>query len=188
MQVLELFAQFLGDNPEMEQEALSVTATAAEAHLTAILTAYNAVLAQKSTVKSLGTARTTAVNLLRKTLINLKGELTTLIGNDDPRWLEFGFNIPNMVERPEAPAGVLAVLIGPTAVSVKWNAAPRAQYYRVWLKVAGDENGFVHMGSPADLDYILEGLPANSTVEIKVSAVNSGGESAASEVATVALM
>ncbi|MDB6024436.1 MAG: hypothetical protein JWM68_659, partial [Verrucomicrobiales bacterium] len=43
----------------------------------------------------------------------------------------------------------------------------------------------VAVGSPADLDFTLENLPAASTVEIYISAVNNGGESQLSEKVTI---
>jgi fibronectin type 3 domain-containing protein len=80
---------------------------------------------------------------------------------------------------------VIAVLIGPNAVAVKWTGAARAEYYRVWKKVVGVDEEFIALNSPHDLDYTIEGLPANATVQIVVTAVNNGGESAKSEVVTV---
>ena len=57
--------------------------------------------------------------------------------------------------------------------------------YRVWIKIHDAEVDYTAIGSPSDLDFTLENLPANSTVDIVVSAVNNGGESAVSDVITV---
>ena len=99
----------------------------------------------------------------------------------DPRWLAFGFNLPGAQETPDVPANISAVLVGPTAVAVKWEASARASYYRVWMKVHGTEGDYTAVGSPADLDFTIENLPANTALDIVVTAVNDGGESAVSE-------
>lgn len=75
-------------------------------------------------------------------------------------------------------------LIRPTAAAVKWDASARAQYYRVWSKVHGTEGENIAAGLPADLDFTIENLPANSLIDIIVTAVNSGGESATSNAPT----
>ena len=94
-------------------------------------------------------------------------------------------NKPGALETPDEVENVLATLIGPTAAALKWGPTPRAQYYHVFKKVVGVDTEFILVGSPADLDFTLEGLPANSTVEIYVTAVNNGGESAISETITL---
>ncbi|MDB6026989.1 MAG: hypothetical protein JWM68_3212, partial [Verrucomicrobiales bacterium] len=55
----------------------------------------------------------------------------------------------------------------------------------VWKRVIGLDAEPVAVGSPADLDFTLENLPAASTVEISISAVNNGGESQLSEKITI---
>ena len=44
---------------------------------------------------------------------------------------------------------------------------------------------FVLVDTRADLDFTLEGLPRNATIQVALSAANSGGESAKSAVVTV---
>jgi hypothetical protein len=79
----------------------------------------------------------------------------------------------------------LSQFFNTTAAAVKWNTAARAEYYRVWIKVHGSTEDYAAVGSPADLDFTNENLPASSTIDIVVSAVNNGGEFAVSEVITV---
>jgi fibronectin type 3 domain-containing protein len=83
------------------------------------------------------------------------------------------------------PRNVVAVLVGPTAVSVKWDRAARAGHYRVWKRELGVDEQFVAVRSTGDRDITIEGLPHNATIEIAVSAVNNGGESARSAVVTL---
>lgn len=68
-------------------------------------------------------------------------------------------------------------LIGPTAVAVKWDPSTRAGYYWVWIRVHGPNTDYTVVGTPADLDFTIENLPSNSTIEVMVTAVNNGGES-----------
>ncbi len=72
-------------------------------------------------------------------------------------------------------------------MALKWDAAARADYYRVFKKVLGVDEDFVAVGSPADLDFTIENLPANATVEIQISAVNTGGESQRTASVTIAM-
>lgn len=99
----------------------------------------------------------------------------------DGRWLEFGFKRPGVKSVPAVPKGVTAVLIGPTAIAVKWPPAARAAHYRLWLKIIGQDSELVWIATTTDLDALLESLPSNSQVEIALSAANSGGESAKSQ-------
>ena len=55
----------------------------------------------------------------------------------------------------------------------------------MFKKVQGVDTEFILVGSPGDLDFTLENLPANSTIEIYVTAVNNGGEGVASEKITI---
>ena len=114
----------------------------------------------------------------------LISELETVLDPNDSRWLAFGLNIPGAPATPDVPSHVTATLTGSTA-AMKWNAGARADYYRIWQKVHGVDDDYVSVGSAADLDFDVSSLPANSTVELAVSAVNDGGESQLSAAVTV---
>ncbi len=185
---LETMAETMGifftDNPTLELPPRVTALRAAELY-DGISNARTAVESQKTVVKDLLTVRNGKVTELYNLLMVLVGELDITLDPMDARWLSFGLPIPGIVRTPEVPAGLIAVLIGANAVSVKWNRATRAKYYRVWKRVVGVDEGFIPVGSPADLDFIMEGLPGNSDVEIAVSAVNASGESALSVVTLV---
>jgi hypothetical protein len=122
---------------------------------------------------------------LKERLSSLLSELTHLLDPMDDLWVSFGFKKPGATPTPDVPQGLVAVLVGPTAASLKWEAAARAEHYRVWKKVIGVDEDLVAVGSPADLDFTLEELPSNATIEIAISAVSNGGESAKSSVTTL---
>ncbi|MBA4149571.1 MAG: fibronectin type III domain-containing protein [Verrucomicrobia bacterium] len=144
-----------------------------------------AVAQQKEVVNQAITTRNEKITALDQGLRTLLSELHQVLDPLDARWLAFGFKKPGAKAIPDVPQNVIAVLIGANAISVKWEGAARAAYYRVWKKVIGVDADYVSVGSPADLDFIMEGLPGNSQVEVLVSAMNNGGESQMSTVVLV---
>ncbi len=170
-------AQFFTNNPTLEVAGMNVTAARAQALLDALTAAQNAFAAQDMAVETAVIVRDGKFVDMKRCIANVVKELTLRLDPLDPRWLRFGLNIPGADETPDTPEAPTATLIGPTAMALKWTAAARAVYYHVYKKVVGVDEDFVLAGSPADLDFTIEGLPANATVEIQISAVNSGGES-----------
>ncbi len=126
-----------------------------------------------------------AFALLLKMLRGLVKELSLTLTLDDGRWTAFGFNAPAAKERPETPTNVTAVSVAENAMAVQWDKAPRAEYYRVRIKVVGVDEEPKVVGTPSDTDFMFEELPADAVVEVTISAVNKGGESALSEVVMV---
>jgi hypothetical protein len=185
LRLLESLQAFFTTNPTMEWAGRNITAAQAGILIDAINTAKNAVLNQRANVDILMSDRDVKFEAMRKGLRDLINELVTLLDPMDARWLSFGFNKPGADETPDVPTGLVAVLIGPNAAATKWGASARAAYYRVWMKVHGAATDYVAVGSPADLDFTLENLPAASVIDIALSAVNDGGESALSEPITV---
>ncbi len=171
-------------NPTQEVGTL-ITAARAQALIEALQAAEAAVVSQDAEIKSMIVIRDAKFDTLCKRISNVYQELRMQLDPLDTRWLKFGFNMPGADETPEMPTGLLATLIGPTAVALKWEAAERAAYYRIYKKVTGVDQDYVAVGSPADLDFTIENLPAGSTVEIQITAVNTGGESSRTEAVTV---
>ncbi len=185
LQFLRHYKDHLQRNPAAEIPVKNFTAENLGDLCEQLTAARGAVNLQETVVSDLMTVRDEKAKKLRKRVRDVINELDMRLDPLDDRWLAFGLNKPGAEEKPEIPMNVSAILIGPTAASIKWDASSRAGYYRVWMKVHGSDAEYAAMGSPADLDFTLENLPANSTVEIVVSAVNSGGESAKSEVITI---
>ena len=175
--LLERMVAFFTANPALEVASQNITAADLHAVLDTLKAARKAVSDQETVVENLLAVRNEKLEVVRKALRGLFDELSNQLDPLDPRWKAFGFNLPGAEETPDTVTGVIATLIGPTAIALKWDAAARAQYYRVFKKVVGVDEEFVAVGSPADLDFTLEGLPMNATVEIQISAVNDGGES-----------
>lgn len=183
--VLLKFKAFFTTHPDLEDESRNITAAQCQALYDQLVAAESAVNLQEDEVDTLVNTRDLALETMRTRIRSLMAELSTCLSPLDPRWLAFGFNKPGATETPDIVQGILATLIGPTTAAVKWAASARADYYRIWFKVHGSEADYVAVGSPADLDFTIENLPAGSTLDIVVTAVNNGGESPVSEVITI---
>lgn len=127
-------------------------------------------------------ARDALVKALNKRLRDLIKELKMRLDPMDTRWGAFGLNMPGAKLRPETPTQVTVEVIGLNAVAIKWPPVPRAEYYRVWAWVDGENADPIPVGTPRDPDFTFENVHAD---RLAVSAVNSGGESARSEVVLV---
>jgi hypothetical protein len=181
LELLQKMAAFLTANPTREVAALNITGAQALLLYTTFSEASAAVTLQESVVGILMDDRDAKYSALRGRVVQLVDELSYVLSPLDQRWKAFGFNKPGALETPEVPEDISVVLIGTNAAAVKWGASPRAEYYRIWMKVHGAAGDAVAVGSPADLDFTLENLPPATTVDISVSAVNNGGESQLSE-------
>ena len=184
--LLQTAQAYLTANPAVEVAALNITAARAEDLFNTLRDARGAVNVQSMLVGNLQEARDAAALKLRIRLRGLINELTQGIGPLDQRWVAFGLNMPGAAETPDVPVDVHAILISNTAVTVSWDGAPRADYYRLWRRIVGVDAELVAVGNPGETSLTLIGLPANAQVEIAVSAVNSGGESQKSAIVTIA--
>ncbi len=175
---------YLTANPTLERVDLMTAAMIGTA-LDNLTNAENAVKLKESAVGTLLSGRKQKEKALRLRLRWVIDELGRVIDPLDDRWTAFGLNKPGLKETPAVPTKLSVTLRNNVAASLKWKGAARAGYYRVWIKVNGVDQDMRAVGSPADLDFTIENLPANSTIQIAVSSVNNGGESALSEVVTV---
>ena len=171
-------------NPTQEMAPL-ITAAHAQSLLDALKAAQNAVMAQDVVINTAMEVRDAKFEALKKRISGVYQELRMQLDPLDQRWENFGFNKPGADETPDQVTGVKVTLIGPTAAAVKWESSQRASYYRVWMKVHNTEGDYTAVGSPADLDFTIENLPANTALDIIVTAVNNGGESSVSDVITI---
>ena len=184
-EVVRSLKAYFTANATAAVEQLDLTADRANTIVQTIEAAQVAVNVQVTAVKTLLELRKDKEAAMASRLSGLVEELGRKIEPLDPRWMAFGLKMPGSKQIADVPQNIIAALIGPGVVAVKWDASARAEHYRVWKKVVGVDENPVAVGSPLDLDFAIEGLPANSTIEITVSAVNNGGESGKSIVVTV---
>lgn len=175
---------FLAENPAYELPTIA-TAALAESAGNALTASRIAVQLKKAEVGGLLTARRQKEKVVRKRISWVVQELARVIGPIDDRWEAFGLNQPGLKQAPPSPQKVTAAVAPGGSLTVKWERAPRADYYRLWMKVVGVDEKLVPVQSPADLAYTLENVPGSREVEIAVSAVNNGGESALSAVISI---
>ena len=183
--ILQSYKAYFTANATLECAPLNITAARAQDLYDQLLAARSDVNTKRTEMQMLLGVRDVAAAKLRKRIRAVLNELDFALDPLDARWNAFGFNKPGAVAIPDVPENLSAVLVGPTAAALKWDASARADYYRVWKKVHGSADDYVVVGSPADLDFTLENLPANSTIEIVVTAVNGGGETQYSQVVLV---
>ncbi len=183
--VLRSFKELLAANPAYEIPLKDITATKFDDMLTELTAALAAVNTQAGVAADLIETRNAKADALRERMTAIISELKIKLDGLDNRWTAFGLNKPGALESPDEVEGVQATLIGPTAAALKWDAAARAEYYHVFKRVQGVDQDYVLVGSPADLDFTIENLPTNATIEIQVSAVNNGGESPRSTSVTI---
>ena len=178
--LVDKLAIFFAGRPELEIPSRNVTSAAAKVLSERLTAAVFAVNSQADTTVGLKQQRDAKFEALRKCMRNMIEELNILLDPLDSHWKAFGFNQPGAKQTPETPTDVEVKVTGDIG-NVTWPAAPRAEYYRVWMKVEGVDAEPVPIGSPSDLDFMVEELPGQKTIEFYVSAVNSGGESGLSE-------
>ncbi len=184
--LLAALNNYLTEKPELEVENVATAALAGDM-LTALTLASGAVTAKRSAVRTSLNARKLKQKKMRQRIRGVAEELNRVLGPLDARWEAFGLNQPGIQQAPDRPGKVTVVLQAGGAAAVKWQKTPRAEYYRLWLKVMGVDEEAIPVGSPTDLDYMIESMPTASgtQVEVSISAVNNGGESARSEVIVV---
>ena len=184
LDVLTSTGGYLTNHADQGNADLNVTAAGTNALRADLLARRTAVDVKKSARGTAYKARSQKAEKARRLLRGLIEDLKQAIDPLDERWVEFGLNRPGAKQIPDVPENVTAVLQG-NNVTLHWGATPRAEYFRVWKKVNGVDEELLVVGTRAELDFALAGLPSNSTILFGISAVNNGGESAVSELVTV---
>jgi hypothetical protein len=182
---MEAVVNFFTANPELEVVTKNVTAAQASTLHAALVAGRKAVNDKETAVAETLAARNVKFGEMQRRIRFTIDELSGILDPLDPRWKAFGLNIPGAEQTPDVPFNIRFILTGSNTAAVKWDVAPRADYYRVWTRIHGSTDEYVAVGSPADLDFTIENLPAATAIDIVVTAVNSGGQSAFSQVVTI---
>jgi hypothetical protein len=126
-------------------------------------------------------ARDAAAVALQERLRNLSRELMQFLSDTDPRWLEFGFNVPADDETPDVPED-LVVLPGSSGHLVAhWPASARADRYRLFKQVVNVDQDFVYVDTITDTSKDMNTFTPGAHVKVRVTAVNEAGESLPSD-------
>ena len=170
--------------PQASGPALAVTAAQALTLHTAMQTAKTLINSTAAIQSLTKTGRDGDVTGLFKEVSGTIGEIGESLADDDARWEVFGLNIP---ANPNPPLGVSSLTVtsaGAGRELVAWPYAVRAEYYRVFLKRVGVDVSPVNIADPKDLETVLKGLTAGSTIEVYVVPMNAGGAGPASPTVT----
>jgi hypothetical protein len=166
--------------PANESEEMGATAAACDEAWTALSDARQAVANAESAQTTAFATRTAAEALLRKRVRGLINELGDLISEDDPRWEDFGLNIPANPSAPESVASVAVMQASNHRLEVSWPYAVRAMRYIIEIFIIGLDTEWRTGATSKDLTVILKNLTAGQTVKVRVVAVNDGGKAAPS--------
>jgi hypothetical protein len=140
-ELVSSIAAYLENHPEHEVAPLSVTAALATAQHTALSDAISGLNTAWGAQFAAREEADTEAEALRGLLRGLIDELTRLIGLRDPRWMDFGFNIPYADTTPDVLEGLTVVNGVPGHLVVRWGTAARAARYRVFRQVVGVDPG-----------------------------------------------
>lgn len=170
------FKAYLEANPDKEVAGV-MTAAIAGAMFTELSDAMNALKNAQATQRQKKAVRDTAVKTLRVRLQNLFHELKQLMPADDPRWLDFGFNVPADLSVPEAPEG-FAVLPGVAGhLMTSWERPVGATRFRVFGQVVGVDEKPAAIGRTHETSIDLGELTSGAHMRLYVIAGNAAGES-----------
>jgi hypothetical protein len=163
-------------NPAAESVEFEATAAICD---TAHEAASNARQAVNVAESGLTTAKKTLADTLRTLRKRVRGlivELGTLMADDDPRWEEFGLNIPANPSAPEGIEDLTLTALGGGKVLAQWPYATRMTGTRIMLKRIGVDDEPASAGTVAGLEKVLAGQTVGQTIEIFVIAYNDGGD------------
>lgn len=172
-------------NPGKENEPLDVTAADAATLHTAISDARQGVAHATAHSTDTHDAREEADGVFRMRYRGGIGELEQLLGDDDPKWYDFGLNRPADSSLPDVPSNVVATAIGGGRVLVQIDGARRANSFSYYRKIAEVDEEPVKVTNTEGNQYTMEGLPAGKSVEVTVTGVNDAGEGPPSEPVSV---
>jgi hypothetical protein len=108
-------------------------------------------------------------------------ELQQFLDDNDPRWLEFGFNVPADDSIPGVPEDLAVTPAATGHLLARWSAAPRAVRYHVFKQVQGVDQDFVFALTANDTTADMNTFTSGAHVKVRVTSVNDAGESAPTE-------
>ncbi len=125
--------------------------------------------------------RDAAVRALRRRLSDLRSELLMRLEDMDPRWLEFGFNLPGAATVPAVPENVVVTAQPGACLQIACDPSPRATSYRFYTQRPIVDTEPILTGSATEPLFVTVPLVPGAEYLIYVSAVNEGAESHLSE-------
>jgi hypothetical protein len=174
-------ASYFTAHAAQECEDLSVTAAAAQTVFNTLGAANTAVInaeALSATKRDVRDAKLTAV---RKRLSGLCKELSQRLEPLDPRWRQFGFNLPGAATVPAVPENVVVTTLSGALLQIARDPSPNATNYRFYTQRPILDPEPILAGSATEPLFVTEPLTAGQLYLVYVSATNEGAESELSE-------
>ncbi|MBE7497620.1 MAG: hypothetical protein HS117_21955 [Verrucomicrobiaceae bacterium] len=189
--LLAAMRSYLAAHPEHEMSKpqpsgppLQVTAAAALALGTTFQAALDFVGTCEGTQEQCKNLRDADHQGLYDVASGLTAELRNVLPDDDPRWENFGLNIPAHPNPPQSVTGLTLTSAGTGKERAEWNPAVRATYNRIFIKVHGVDEDFRFLARDRDSDHLISNLPPGATISVYIVAANAGGEAAPSPTVT----
>ena len=183
--LLDSLKNYFTEVPAHESADMGATAALCATAWTNLSNARQAVANAESAQTTAFANRTAAETALRKRVRGLIEELEKLISDDDPRWEDFGLNIPANPSAPEPVASLTLTPASANRIEVNWPYAVRALRYIIEIFIVGVDTEWRTAVNAKDLTAILKGFTAGQTVKVRIVAANDGGNAAPSPEAEV---
>ena len=123
----------------------------------------------------------------------LVGQMTTLIcvlrgtlSKDDPRWLDFGLQIPAVPSTPGAPRNLRVSRTDSGNIALDCDATPLGKTFRWRMRLAGSKDSYILVGSTSDPTLVIADPASMADLEFVVQAVNGNRQSVMSDPAVLA--
>ena len=120
---------------------------------------------------------------MRALIKNLEGKLS----KNDPRWLEFGLNLPGAKTTPGQPVNVSVQADETGALVAQCEAVALAERYRWRMLIVGVQEKYELAASTTEPLAAIREVSAGQTVQLIVQAVNGKSQGVASEPVTFTL-
>lgn len=172
---------FFTANPSFEVPSLNQTAAYGTALRDAAIAAQQAWTVARIRFNDAGTAWNTAYTTLTDGMRALLRNLSSVLGNEDPRWLSFGFIMPATPSTPGKPVNVSTQLDQTGAIVVQNDPVPLATRYRYRRMIVGVETSYTLATSSKEPMGAISGILPGQTVQIIVQAVNGNLQGVASD-------
>lgn len=178
--LLDALKNYFTAKPAAESVDMGATAALCLTQHTAIIDAQSVVDQAESKLTAALSTRDAAVDVLRKRVRGLIDELTILLPSNDPRWEDFGLNIPANPRAPEPVKSITAAALGNGKIELITEYATRATRFRVEQFIVGVDTEWQLKVNAKDLEMVLKGYTLGQVVKLRVVAANDGGNAAPS--------
>ncbi len=175
--LVEDLASYFTAHADREVPALGVTAAAATTLRNRLQSARAAIDATLATCGSCRQDRDAKLKALRKRLSGLCQELSQRLGPLDPRWRQFGFNLPGAATVPAVPEQLVVTPLSGARLQMACDPSPNATSYRFYLQRPIVDPEPIFAGHASEPLFVTESLTAGQQYLVYVSATNEGAES-----------